>query len=124
MKRFSAWRSPEYEEKTSWILENRTHCYNKEVGKFEIQLCGVSICNGCYIVTLGYSKCCIEELKSDIRSIGITSKVFGMECIGRSSAVHRNTVHVPQTFVCVQAMKSVFEKYVKEIGCTQPYRQC
>ena len=122
MKRFRAWRSPEYEEKASWILENRTDCYNKEVGKFETQLCGVSTCNGCYAVALGYSKHSIEELKFDIRSIGITSEVFGMECIGRSSAVHRNTVHIPRTSLCVQAMESVFEKYVKDTGCIQSHR--
>ena len=44
MKRFRAWRSHEYEERASWILENLTDCYNK----FETRLYGVSICNGCY----------------------------------------------------------------------------
>ena len=124
MKRFRAWGSHEYEVRASWILENLTDCYNKEKDKFETQLCGVFICNGCYAVALGYSKRRIEELKSDIRSIGITSEVFGVECSGRSSAVHGNTVHVPRTSVGVQAMESVFEKYVTETGCTQPHRQC
>ena len=110
--------------RASWILENLTDCYNKEQDKFETRLCGVFICNGCYAVALGYSKRRIEELKSDIRSIGITSEAFGIECSGRSSAVHGNTVHVPRTFVGVQAMESVFEKYVMETGCTQPHRQC
>ena len=73
-------------------------------------------------MALGYSKRHIEELKSDIRSIGITSEVFGLECIGRLSAVHGNTIHVPQTSVDVQTMESVFEKYVQEIGCTQPHK--
>ena len=65
--------------------------------KFETQLCGVSICNGCYAMALGYSKRCIEELKSDIRSIGIRSEVFGLDCIGRLSAMHGNTIHIPRT---------------------------
>ena len=122
MKRFRAWRSYEYEERASWILENLTDCYNKDSDKFETRLCGVSICNGCYAMALGYSKRCIEELKFDIRSIGITSELFGVEYSGRLSAVHGNTIHVPQTYVGVQAMESVFEKYVMEIGCTQPHR--
>ena len=124
MKRFRVWGSPDYEERASWILETLTDCYNKDSDKFETRLCGVSICNGCYAVALGYSKCRIEELKSDIRSIGITSELFGMECSGRSLAAHGNTVHVPRTSVGVQAMESVFEKYVTETGCTQPHRQC
>ena len=124
MKRFRAWGSFEYEKRASWILENLTDYYNKGSDKFETRLCGVSICNGCYAVALGYSKRRIEELKSDIRSNGITSKVFGVECSGRSSAVHGNTVHVPRTSIGAQAMESVFEKYVTEIGCTQPHRQC
>ena len=124
MKRFRAWGSHEYEKRASWILENLMDCYNKGSDKFETRLCGVSIYNGCYAVALGYSKRRIEELKSDIRSTGITSEVFGVECSGRSSAVHGNIVHVPRTSVGVQAMESVFEKYVMEIGCTQPHRQC
>ena len=124
MKWFKAWGSHEYEERASWILENLTDCYNKGSDKFETRICGVSICNGCYAVALGYSKRRIEELKSDIRSMGITSEVFGVECSGRSSAVHGNIVHVPRTSVRVQAMESVFEKYVTETGCTQPHRQC
>ena len=106
-----------------WIFENLTDCYNKGSDKFETRLCGVSIHNGCYAVALSYSKRCIEELKFDIRSIGITSEVFGVECSRRSSAVHGNTVHSPQTSVDVQAMESIFEKYVMETGCTQPHRQ-
>ena len=113
-----------YEERASWILENLTKCYNKEVDKFETRLCDVSICNGCYAMALGYSKRYIEELKSDIRSIGITLEVFGLDCIGRSSAVHGSTIHVLRTLVSVQAMESVFEKYVQKTGCTQPHRQC
>ena len=122
MKRFRAWGSHEYEKRASWILESLTDCYNKGSDKFETRLCGVSICNGCYAVALGYSKRRIEELKSNIRSNGITSEVFGVECSGRSSTVHGNTMHVPRTFVGVQAMESIFEKYVTEIGCTQPHR--
>ena len=76
MKRFRAWGSHEYEERASWILENLTNCYNKDSDKFETRISGVSICNGCYVVALDYSKCRIEELKSDIRSIGITSELF------------------------------------------------
>ena len=124
MKRFKAWGSHEYEERVSWILENLTDCYNTDSDKFETRLCGVSICNGCYAVALSYSKRRIEELKSDIRSIGITSEVFGVECSGRSLAVHGNTMHIPRISVGVQAMESVFEKYVTETGCTQPHRQC
>ena len=96
----------------------------KKVDKSETRLCGVSICNGCHVMALGYSKHHIEELKSDIRSIGIILEVFGMECIGRSSAVHGNTIRVPQTSLSVQAMESIFEKYVQETRCTQPHRQC
>ena len=118
MKRFRAWGSHDYEERASWILETLTDCYNKDSDKFETRLCGVSICNGCYAMALGYSKRRIEELKSDIRSIGITSELFGVECSGRSSAVHGNTVHVPRTSVGVQEMESIFEKYVTETGCT------
>ena len=59
-----------------------------------------------------------------IRSIGITSEVFGVECRQRLSAMHENTVHIPRTFVGVLAMKSVFEKYVIETWCLQPHRQC
>ena len=66
----------------------------------------------------------LEELKSDIRSIGITSEVFGVEYSGRSSAVYGNTVHVLRTSVGVQAMEGVFEKNVMETGCTQPHRLC
>ena len=112
----------EYEKRASWILENLIDCYNKGSDKFETRLCGVSVCNGCYAVALGYSKRRIEELKSDIRSIGITSEVFGVECNGRLSAVHGNTVHVPRISVGVEAMESVFEKYVTETGCTQPHK--
>ena len=108
----------------SWILENLTKCYNKEVDKFETRLFGVSICNGCYAMALGYSKSRIEELKSDIRSIGITLEVFGLECTERLSAMHGNTIHVPRTSLGVQTMEIVFEKYVQEIGCTQSHRQC
>ena len=124
MKRFRAWGSHEYEKRASWILETLTDCYNKDSDKFVTRLCGVSICNGCYAVALSYSKRHMEELKSDIRSIGITSEFFGVECRGRSSALHGNTIHVPQTSVGVQAVESVFEKYVMEIVCTQPHRQC
>ena len=124
MKRFRVWGSHDYEVRASWILDNLTDCYNNDNDKFETWLCGVSICNGCYAVALGYSKRRIEELKSDIRSIGITSEVFGVECRGRSSVVHGNTMHVPQKSVGVLAMESVFKKYVMETGCTQPHRQC
>ena len=124
MKRFQAWRSHEYDERASWILENFTEYYNKEVDKFETRLCGVSICNGCYAMAINYSKCCIEELKCDIRSSGITLEVFGMACIGRSSTVHQNKIHVPQTSLGVHARESIFEKCVKETWCTQPHRQC
>ena len=124
IKQFRVWGSHEYEERASWILENLTVCYNKDKDEFETRLYGVSIWNGCYAVALGYSKRCIKELKSDIRSIGITSEVFSVECSGRSSTVHGNTVHVPRTSVGVQAMESVFEKYVTETRCTQPHRQC
>ena len=124
MKRFRAWRSHEYEERASWILENLTDCYNKNSDKFETRFPGVSICDGCYAMALGYSKRRIEELKSDIRSSGITSEVFGVECSGRSSAMHGNTMHVLWTSIGVQAMESVFEKYVMETGCTQFHKQC
>ena len=124
MKRFRAWGSHEYEKRASRILENLTDCYNIDSDKFETQLCSVSICNGCYAVALGYSKRRIEELKSDIRSIGITSELFGVECSGRSLAMYGNRVHVPRTSIGVQAMESVFEKYVREIRCRQLHRKC
>ena len=94
MKRFRAWGLHEYEERASWILENLTDYYNKGTDKFETWPCGVSICNGYYAVALGYSKQRIEELKFDIRNIGITSEVFGVECSGRSPALHGSTMHV------------------------------
>ena len=122
MKRFRAWRSHEYEERASWILENLTKCYNKEVDKFETRFCGIFICNGCYTMAISYLNHHIEELKFDIRSSGITSEVFGMECIGRSSVVHGNTIHVPRTSLGVQAIESIFEKHVKETGCIQPHK--
>ena len=106
MKQFRVWTSHEYEERASWILENLTNCYNKEVDKFETRLCGVSICNCCYVVAFGYSKRQVEELKSDIKSIGITSEVFGVECSGRSSVVHGNTIHVLRIPLDVQAWKA------------------
>ena len=63
-------------------------------------------------------------LKSDIRSIGITSEVFGVEYRGRLSAVHGNTMHIPWTSIGVLAMESIFEKYVIETRCPQPHKQC
>ena len=98
--------------------------YSEETDKFETKVCGQSVCNGCYAVALGYSKRRIEELNSDIRSIGIVSKVFEVKCSGRSDATHGNIVHVPRTTIGMQAMESMFEKYVQESGCTQPHRQC
>ena len=124
MKRFKAWGSDEYEERASWILENLTENYNEENDKFETKLCSQSVCNGCYAVALGYSKRRIEELKSDIRNTGIILEVFDVQCRGRSSAVHGNTVRVPRTGLGMQAMESVFQKYVQDSGCTQPHRQC
>ena len=124
MKRFKAWGSDEYEERASWILENLIEYYNEENDNFETKLCGQSVCNGCYVVVLGYSKCHIEELKSVIRITGIISEVFDIQCRGRSSAIHRNTVCVLQTGLGMQAIESVFQKYVQESGCIQPHRQC
>ena len=80
MKQFKAWGLDEYEERASWILENLTKYYSEENDKFETELCGQSICNGSYAVVFGYSKRCFEELKSDIRSKGIISKVFDVQC--------------------------------------------
>ena len=123
-QRFKAWRSEEYEERASWILKNLTEYYNEQNDKFETKVCGQSVCNGCYAVALGYSKRHIEELKSNIRSTGIISEVFDVQCRGRSSAVHGNTVRVPRTGLGMQAMECVFQKYVQECGCTQPHREC
>ena len=75
-------------------------------------------------MALGYSKRRIEELKRDIRSTGIISEVFDVQCRGRSFAVHGNTVRVPRTGLGMQEMESVFQKYVQDCGCTQPHRQC
>ena len=124
VKRFKAWGSNEYEERASWILENLRENYNEVNDKFETKLCGQSLCNGCYALALGYSKRRIEELKSDIRSMDIISKVFDVQCRGRSSAVHRNTVCVPRTGLGMQAMENVFQKYVQDSGCSQPHKQC
>ena len=124
MKRYKAWGSNTYEERASWILENLMEYYSEETDKFETKVCGQSVCNDCYAVALGYSKHCIEELKSDIRSTGIVSQVFDIQCSGRSVATHGNTVHVPRTTIGMQAMESVFEKYVQKSGYTQPHRQC
>ena len=79
MKRFRAWGSHVYEKRASWILETLRDCYNKDSDKFETRLCDVSICNGCYAVTLGYSKRRMEELKTDIRSILRVSNMLGSE---------------------------------------------
>ena len=98
--------------------------YSEESDKFETKVCGQPVCNGCYAVALCYSKRRIEELKNDIRSMSIVSKVFDVECSGRLAAIHGNTVQVPCTTIGMQAMESVFEKYVQELGCTQPHRQC
>ena len=124
MKRFNAWRSDEYEETAFWILENLTMYYNEENEKFETKLYSQSVCNGCYAMALGYSKCRIEELKSNIRSKGIILEVFDIQYRGRSSAVHGNTVRVLRTGLDMQEMKSVFQKYMQESSCTQPHRQC
>ena len=124
MKRFKAWGSEKYEERASWILENLTDVYNVKMDKFETKLCGQCICNGCYAIALGYSRRRIEELKSNIRSRGIVSEIHDVQCNGRISAVHGNTSHVPRTSLGVQAMKTIFERFVKEAGCTQPHRQC
>ena len=99
MKRYRAWGSNKYEERASWILENLMEYYSEETDKFETKVCGQSVCNGCYAVALGYSKRRIEELKSDIRSRGIVSKVFDIQCSGRAGATHGNTVHVPRTTI-------------------------
>ena len=46
-------------------------------------------------MALGYLKRHIEELKSDIRSMGIISEVFDVQYRRRSSAVHGNIVRAP-----------------------------
>ena len=74
MKRFKAWGLENYEERASWILENLTDVYNVKNNNFETKLCGQRICNGCYAITLGYSRRQIEELKFDIRSRRIVRK--------------------------------------------------
>ena len=112
MKQFKAWGSNEYEERASWILKNLTENYNEVNHKFETKLCGQSVCKGCYAVALGYSKRRIEELKSNIRSTGIISEVFDVQYRERSFVVHGNTVRVPQTRLGIQAMESVFQKYM------------
>ena len=124
MKRFKAWGSDEYEERASWILENLMEYYNEKNDKFLTKLCGQSVCNGCYVVALGYSKRRIDELKSNIRSTGIISKVFDVQCRGRSSVLHGNTVRVPRTELGMQKIECVFQKYVQDSGCTQLHRQC
>ena len=73
IKRYKAWGSNKYEERTSWILENLMEYYSEESNKFETKVRGQSVCNDCYAVALGYSKCRIEELKSNIRSTSIGS---------------------------------------------------
>ena len=96
--------------------------YSEETDKFEIKVSGQSVCNSCYVMALGYSKRRIEELKSDIKSMGIVSEVFDVKCSGRSTSTYGNTVHVPRTTIGMQAMESRFEKYVQESGYTQPHR--
>ena len=115
MKRFKAWGSDEYEERASWILKNLTEYYNEENDKFETKLCGLSVCNGYYAVALDYSKRRIEELKSDIRSTGIISEIFDVQCKGRSSAVHGNTIRVPRTGLGMQTMESVFQNMCRNL---------
>ena len=124
MKRFKAWGSENYEERASWILENLTNVQNFKNNNFETKLCGQRICNGCYIIDIGYSRRQIEELKSDNRSRGIVSEVHDVQYNGRISAVYGNTSHVPRTSLGVQAIKTIFERFVKEVGCAQPHRQC
>ena len=123
-KRFKAWGSDEYEERATWILENLIEYYNEGNDKFETKLCGQYVCNGCYAVALGYSKRRIEEFKSNIRSTGIISEVFDVQCRERTSVVHGNTFRVPRTGLGMQAMECVFQKYVEECGCTQLHREC
>ena len=41
-----------------------------------------------------------------------------------TSAVNGNTSHIPRTSLGVQAMKTIFERFVKKAGCIQPHRQC
>ena len=72
--------------------------YNEQIDKFETKLCGHSICNGCYAVALGYSKHHIEELKGNIRSMGIIIlELFDEDCKGRLSTIYGNVVHIPIT---------------------------
>ena len=49
--------------------------YSEEIDKFETKVCGQPICNSRYAVALDYSNRRIKELKSDIRSTSIVSKV-------------------------------------------------
>ena len=121
MKRFKIWGSEKYEERASW---NLTYVYNVKIDTFETKHCGQCICNSCYAIALGYSRRRIEELKYDIISRGIVSEVHDVQCNGRISAVHGNTSHVPRTSLGVQAMETIFERFVKEAGCAQPHRQC
>ena len=95
IKRYRAWGSDIYEERGTWILEQLSDSYNERTDKFETKLCGHSICNGCYGVALGYCKSRIDELKADIRSTGIISEVHGVQCRGRTSAVHGSTTTLP-----------------------------
>ena len=124
MKRFKAWGSNKYKERASWILKNLTDVYNVKKYNFETKFCGQCICNGCYAIALGYSKRRIEELKSDIRSRGIVSEVHDVQCNDKISEVYGKTSHISRTSLGVQAMKTIFEGFVKEARCIQFYRQC
>lgn len=64
----------EYKERASWIPENLMDCCNDKTNKFEVKLCGHSICNGCHAFALAYIKRRIYELKSDIKTLGLFQK--------------------------------------------------
>jgi hypothetical protein len=83
----------EYKERASWIPENLMDCCNDKTNKFEVKLCGHSICNGCHAFALAYLKRRIYELKSDIKSTRIISKVCDVECKKRIIVVHGHTLH-------------------------------
>ena len=112
--RFDAWSSNVYNERASWIIEHITNAYvviNNKNGKdkFDFKLDDQPICNGCYALTVGYSKRHLEELKWSIRS-----------STERYAAIHRNSAKQPRASVQAEATRVAFERYTKECGCPQP----
>ena len=115
--RFDAWSSNVYNERASRIIEHIRNAYvvsdnNNGKDKFDFKLDGQPIYNGCYALTVGYSKWRLEELKWSIRS-----------SMKQYAAIHGNSAKQPCALVQAEATRVAFERYIKECGCPQPDRR-